>query len=65
MKFNLPEIKRGMKIKCLKCGEPILLNDETFTMDFEAEYVICTHCNTAHDVQAYHIHGEEIKESEE
>lgn len=61
MNFNLSEIKRGMTLKCLKCRKPILVSDETFIMDFGAEYIKCPHCETTCDVQIYHIHGTEIK----
>lgn len=57
----LAEIKRGMTLKCLKCGKPILLSDETLSMDWQSEYIKCPHCESIYDVQAYHVHGEEIK----
>ena len=53
----IAEIKRGDTVECLKCKEPILLNDKTFTLDFEGEYISCPSCNCCLDVQAYHIYG--------
>lgn len=61
MGFGLTEIKQGMKLKCLNCGNSILVSDETFKMDLVAEYIECPHCKVAYDVQAYHEYSEEIK----
>lgn len=60
MKFNLPEIKQGMKLKCLNCGKPVLISDETFKMDAICEYIECPSCTSSYNVQAYHIYGEEL-----
>lgn len=62
MNFKLPEIKRGMTLKCFKCRQPILVNDETFTADCAGEYISCPYCKTSYDVQMYHKFGEEIKD---
>ena len=54
----IPEIKQGMKIKCLKCGKAIKLTEKTFQLDCLAEYIICPHCGVVYDVQVYHKYGE-------
>ena len=53
----LATIKKGMIIKCLSCGKPIKLNDDTMTFDFDAEYIICPHCECKKDIQEYHVYG--------
>lgn len=62
MGFGLTEIKQGMKLKCLNCGNPILVSDETLKMDSRAEYIGCPNCKIAYDVHAYHRYGEEVKQ---
>lgn len=61
MRLGLPEINQGMKLKCLNCGNPILVSDETFILGVVAEYIVCPHCKAAYDVHKYHEYGEEIK----
>lgn len=61
MKFNLPELKYGMKVKCFKCGEAILLSEETMKMDALEEYIECPSCKFGYDTHKYHKDGEEIK----
>ena len=60
--FEYLKLKLGMKVKCFKCGKPILLTRETFTFDHIAEYVKCPECGDKRDVHAYMLHGEEIKD---
>lgn len=54
-------INKGDTVECLKCKSPILLNNETFTLDWEAEYIGCPKCKCVYDVQAYHIYGTMLK----
>lgn len=56
-KFKLPEIKEGDKLKCLKCKKTILLDNDTFKMSADGEYIHCPHCNSDIDTQYYHIMG--------
>lgn len=57
---GLSQISIGDKLKCLNCGEVITLNDKTFIMDYEAEYIYCPHCKAKIDVQYYHAYGEKV-----
>lgn len=34
----IDKLSIGMIVKCLSCGKPIVLTDETFTFD---EYIVC------------------------
>lgn len=56
------EIKQGDTVKCLYFGKPILLNEETFVFDSEAEYIYCPSCEQKIDTHYYHTMGEKIVE---
>ena len=51
-------IKRGDALKCLNCGERIVVDVDTFHIDFNAEYIKCQHCGRIYDAQKYHMFGE-------
>ena len=51
-------IKRGDALKCLNCEEKIVVDSDTFLIDFDAEYIKCPHCGRSYDVQKYHMLGE-------
>lgn len=52
------KISMGDKIKCLECGKTIELTNQTFTFDFNGEYISCPMCGLKLDVQDYHFYGE-------
>lgn len=56
----ISEIKRGDKVKCLFCGETIEIKEETFLLDFDAEYVLCPSCGKKADSIYYHLEGEKV-----
>lgn len=37
----IDKLSIGMIVKCLSCGKPIVLTDETFTFDDIGEYIVC------------------------
>lgn len=57
-------ISKGDKLKCLNCGKTIEVNEKSFVMDSEAEYIKCPHCKSDYDVQYYHLYGEKIDEKD-
>lgn len=50
---NVVSIGRGDEVECLDCGRSFVLDNDTFTFDHEAEWVICPHCERARDVGYY------------
>lgn len=61
MEFSITELKRGMKVKCLNCKEPIELTRDTFIIDSEAEYIYCPKCGKYCDAHYYFRYGEVVK----
>ena len=57
----LQSIKKGDKLKCLKCGETIELNDNTMIFDCFAEYIKCEKCGFEADIQYYHMMEEKVE----
>lgn len=58
--FKFTELNVGDTVKCIDCGNPIMLDDKTFIFDCEAEYIYCPHCKSKKDVHIYHLKGEKI-----
>lgn len=54
----IKSIKRGDLLKCLNCGEKIVVDVDTFQINFTGEFVKCPHCGRSYDVQKYHMIGE-------
>ena len=60
----LKEIKRGDTVRCISCGDPIVIGSATLWSDQRGEYVICPHCQITYDLQAYHLIGDLWKEED-
>lgn len=60
-----PEITIGDTIRCLNCNKKIILDSNTFVLDFAGEYIVCPSCGAAYDVLQYHIYGEKCDRKEE
>lgn len=60
----ISEIRRGMKVKCMSCGEPIEISGDTFKLDSVGEYIICLNCGEVLDVQSYLWYGELVGDVE-
>lgn len=58
-------ISTGMILECLTCHKPILIDDRTMKIDAFAEYIQCCNCNSAHDVQSYHMFGKVLENESE
>ena len=58
----LSEMKQGMTVKCLNCGKPIKLTNDTFKRSWDCVFVYCPSCGRAFDVQAYHAKGEMLND---
>jgi DNA-directed RNA polymerase subunit RPC12/RpoP len=58
---GISSIEHGDKIICLNCDKEILVNEKTFMLGVDGEYIVCPHCNSGYDVQIYHLFGEKIK----
>ena len=56
-------IKRGDALKCLNCGEKIVVDGVTIQINFTGEFIKCPHCDRSYDVQKYHMYGEFYNES--
>lgn len=54
-------IKIGETVKCLNCGEAIVIGSETVCFTFDAEYIRCPKCNKVIDMQLYHMYGTKIR----
>lgn len=37
----IDKLSNGMTVKCLSCDKPIVLTNETFTLDGIGEYIVC------------------------
>lgn len=61
----IPKIKQGDTIKCLRCGEPIYLDEDSFVINEDAEYIVCERCGAVADVQNYHRFGTLLEREEE
>lgn len=62
----LKEIKIGSELKCLRCGNKVLIEEiklvyNDYICDW-TEGITCLHCGNAYDIQIYHTHGEEWSE---
>lgn len=59
----IESIKRGDALKCFNCEGKIVVDGDTFQIDFTGEFIKCPHCDRSYDVQKYHMYGEFYNES--
>lgn len=59
----IESIKRGDALKFFNCEGKIVVDGDTFQINFTGEFVKCPHCDRSYDVQKYHMYGEFYNES--
>lgn len=59
----IESIKRGDALKFFNCEGKIVVDGDTFQIDFNGEFIKCPHCDRSYDVQKYHMYGEFYNES--
>lgn len=46
----MAEIKTGMIIKCLRCGKPIEIKENTIKKSWDYDFIYCPSCGKAFNV---------------